>query len=60
MALLQPIRANDTLRTGRLKAGKPMAVIDTHAHWYPGEWLRLFERDGPAEGASLERTARAT
>ncbi len=33
-------------------------AIDTHAHWYPAEWLRLFERDGPAEGARLERTAR--
>jgi hypothetical protein len=29
--------------------------IDTHAHWYPEEWLRLFEKDGAAEGASLER-----
>ena len=34
-----------------------MTAIDTHAHWYPTEWLRLFERDGPAEGAQLERTA---
>src|SRR5258708_9114947 len=32
-------------------------VIDTHAHWYPAGWLELFERDGPAEGAKLERTA---
>src|SRR5258705_13526800 len=30
-------------------------AIDTHAHWYPAEWLRLFEKDGAAEGASLER-----
>ncbi len=30
-------------------------AIDTHAHWYPAEWLRLFERDGAAEGASLTR-----
>jgi aminocarboxymuconate-semialdehyde decarboxylase len=34
------------------------AVIDTHAHWYPAEWLRLFERDGTKEGASLERNAK--
>ena len=33
-------------------------VVDTHAHWYPEEWLRLFERDGAAEGAKLERTAK--
>jgi aminocarboxymuconate-semialdehyde decarboxylase len=33
-----------------------MRTIDIHAHWYPEEWLRLFERDGPKEGAKLERT----
>jgi aminocarboxymuconate-semialdehyde decarboxylase len=31
-------------------------AIDTHAHWYPAEWLKLFEKDGAAEGATLERT----
>jgi len=30
-------------------------AIDTHAHWYPEEWLRLFVKDGVAEGATLER-----
>jgi aminocarboxymuconate-semialdehyde decarboxylase len=30
-------------------------IIDTHAHWYPREWLDLFRRDGAAEGATLER-----
>src|SRR3989442_10911228 len=34
-----------------------MRTIDIHAHWYPQEWLRLFERDGPTEGAALERAA---
>ena len=33
-----------------------MRTIDTHAHWYPVEWLRLFEKDGAKEGAKLERT----
>src|SRR5438270_10961795 len=33
----------------------PMKTIDIHAHWYPAEWIRLFEKDGPREGASLER-----
>src|SRR6202521_3717145 len=32
-------------------------AIDTHSHWYPAEWLKLFERDGPSEGARLEHTA---
>ena len=35
-----------------------MQTIDIHAHWYPAEWLRLFERDGPKEGARLERDAK--
>ena len=35
-----------------------MRTIDIHAHWYPVEWLRLFEQDGPREGARLERTAK--
>ena len=34
-----------------------MKTVDIHAHWYPAEWIRLFEKDGPKEGASLERTA---
>src|SRR5262249_35233511 len=29
--------------------------IDIHAHWYPREWLALFERDGAKEGARVER-----
>jgi aminocarboxymuconate-semialdehyde decarboxylase len=32
-----------------------MSTIDIHAHWYPPEWLKVFERDGPKEGARLER-----
>ena len=23
-------------------------VVDIHAHWYPADWLKLFEREGPA------------
>jgi len=34
-----------------------MKTIDIHAHWYPQEWLNLFEKDGPKEDAALERTA---
>jgi aminocarboxymuconate-semialdehyde decarboxylase len=32
-----------------------MRAIDIHAHWYPEEWLKLFEKDGPKEGATLKR-----
>ncbi len=32
-------------------------TIDTHAHWYPREWLDLITRDGPSHGAKLERAA---
>ena len=34
-----------------------MRAIDIHAHWYPKEWLDVFEKDGAREGASLERAA---
>jgi aminocarboxymuconate-semialdehyde decarboxylase len=31
-------------------------TIDTHTHWYPPEWIELLAREGPANGARLERT----
>ena len=31
-------------------------TIDTHAHWYPADWLKVFERDGAKEGARLDRS----
>jgi aminocarboxymuconate-semialdehyde decarboxylase len=34
-----------------------MPTIDIHAHWYPQEWLKVFESDGAKEGAALERGA---
>lgn len=39
----------------RPRRAQRVRIIDTHAHWYPVEWLRLFEKDGAKEGASLER-----
>ncbi len=30
-------------------------TIDVHAHWYPKAWVRLLERDGPADGAQIGR-----
>jgi len=35
-----------------------MRTVDIHAHWYPVEWLNLFEKDGLKEGAVLERHAK--
>lgn len=32
-----------------------MPVIDTHAHWFPAEWVKLIETDGPKNGAKLGR-----
>jgi aminocarboxymuconate-semialdehyde decarboxylase len=32
-----------------------MRTVDIHAHWYPEEWLRLFEKEAPKEGGALER-----
>ena len=34
-----------------------MKTIDIHAHWYPEQWLKLFEKDGAREGAALERVS---
>jgi aminocarboxymuconate-semialdehyde decarboxylase len=34
-----------------------MRSVDIHAHWYPSEWLSLFERDAAREGGTFERRA---
>ena len=31
-------------------------TIDTHAHWYPQAWIDLVLKDGPAHGATIERS----
>jgi aminocarboxymuconate-semialdehyde decarboxylase len=31
-------------------------VIDTHAHWFPAEWVRLIEKDGAKDGAKIGRS----
>lgn len=35
----------------------PQRAIDTHAHFYPEEYLRLVEQEGKASGAELRRVA---
>ena len=30
-------------------------VIDAHAHWYPREFVTLLEKEGPANGAVMDR-----
>ncbi len=30
-------------------------VVDTHAHWFPDEWVKLIEKEGPKNGARLGR-----
>src|ERR1700674_4748722 len=37
--------------------GRARRVVDIPTHWDPADLLKLFERDGPAEGAKLDRTA---
>ena len=32
-------------------------TIDTHAHWYPQEWIDLVRKDGPRQGATVEQSA---
>ena len=29
--------------------------IDIHAHWYPEQWVRLLEKEGPGIGAEIGR-----
>ena len=29
--------------------------IDIHAHWYPEQWVRLLEKEGPGIGAEIAR-----
>lgn len=35
-----------------------MKIINTHAHWYPQEWVDLLEKEGAANGAEMGRNAR--
>src|ERR1700704_4012749 len=49
---------HDTLRATPAPKSPAMTThscraIDTHAHWYPAEWLDVFRKDGAAEGARL-------
>ena len=37
-------------------AGTP-PVVDTHAHWFPPEWIALMEAEGNRNGAVVKRTA---
>src|SRR5258706_1425368 len=37
--------------------GHLMKIIDTHAHFYPQEWIDLMARDGERQGGKIERTA---
>ena len=37
-------------------AGTP-PVVDTHAHWFPPEWIDLMEAEGNRNGAVVKRTA---
>ena len=31
-------------------------VVDTHAHWFPEEWVRLVEKEGACCGATITRS----
>ncbi len=38
---------------------KPHAlVIDTHAHYYPADWVALVQKEGPANGAKIGKNDR--
>src|SRR5205823_7114710 len=33
-------------------------VIDTHAHYYPADWVALVQKEGPANGAKIGKNDR--
>ncbi len=35
-----------------------MRIINTHAHWYPPEWIDLLDKEGANNGAIIGRNAR--
>ena len=45
-------------QTKRSLRGYSVPVIDTHAHWFPPEWVQLLEKEGPANGAKIGRNER--
>src|SRR5688572_27293134 len=34
-----------------------MLKLDTHAHWFPPEWVELLEHEGAKNGAEISRNA---
>src|SRR5712671_1989368 len=46
--------AGESQAPGRSRA----VVIDTHAHYYPADWVDLVQREGPANGAKIGKNAR--
>ncbi len=41
----------------RKRASRSTGVIDTHAHWYPREFISLLQQEAADSGASMDRTA---
>jgi aminocarboxymuconate-semialdehyde decarboxylase len=40
----------------RARSARNGPVIDTHAHWFPPEWVELIEAEGNQNGAQVQRT----
>src|SRR5712692_3906736 len=63
--LMMALAAGGALAAGRVVSQTPapkrrynVPVIDTHAHYYPEEWVRLIEREGAANGANIGQNER--
>jgi len=63
--LMMALAAGGALAAGRVVSQTPapkrrynVPVIDTHAHYYPEEWVRLIEREGAANGAKIGQNER--
>jgi aminocarboxymuconate-semialdehyde decarboxylase len=40
----------------RARPARGTRVVDTHAHWFPPEWMALIEAEGNRNGAVVKRT----
>jgi aminocarboxymuconate-semialdehyde decarboxylase len=53
-----PIRHSKTARPRKSAARYSVPVIDTHAHWYPQQFIEVLDREAADNGATMSRNAK--
>jgi aminocarboxymuconate-semialdehyde decarboxylase len=53
-----PIRHSKTARQRKSAARYSVPVIDTHAHWYPQQFIEVLDREAADNGATMSRNAK--